>query len=549
MVYRGRPSPNCERCRARRLKCDQATPSCSQCIRVGVVCVGYRDLKSLVIRNESTEVARKAQLKRAKELDRDPKSSACRSRSAPTAGLLVPLVQQPSIPMREHAICFAQQSYLDTWLWPSTLDLDIADNAAASSSVTALGLAILANTKLSPPLMMAAREEYTAALRSTNIALQDPLLSKSDLTLMAVMFLGMFEVVTCTGLNSILQWRKHIDGAVKLLEWRGAEQLRSRRGLHLFRQMRAQILIHNIFGESPTSPVLRQLSQQACALEDGLSRFGDHLANINIQLTKLCADMKQGTMTDPRAIIRAALALDAELASWAVGMPSSLMYTKFFTTGRWGTTTTYGPYTSHYYVYQDLFASNLWGNWRGARFVIHEIIMQHLDYLQKEQHARNLADNSCNHVKVARHSEIILRDLTADICASVPYHFAVANEWTAADGISRENKVLAAGYSLLWPLFLVACCRFSTPDLKRWIILSLDKIGHEMGISQALAITQLLLRGMGPRTWNQPESEVADVLTASEADPDILSGSIIRQENNAELDKPRIIRWDTGTGL
>ncbi|OAP55666.1 hypothetical protein AYL99_09818 [Fonsecaea erecta] len=518
--------------------CDQATPSCSQCLRVGVACAGYRDLTTIVIRDESTEVARKAQLKQAKEppllLHRDPgpSSSACQAESMPGVAVAGPLllykssiVQQPSTPIREHATCFAHQSYLDPWLWPPTLDLGNADHAAASASVTALGLALLANTKSSPTLMMAAREEYTEALRSTNRALEDPFLSRSDLTLMAVMFLGMFEVVTCTGLNSILQWRKHIDGAVKLLEWRGEGQLRSRRGLHLFRQMRAQILIHNIFGESDTSPILTRLSSlAACGLEDdaSLSRFGDRLANINVQLTKLCADMKQGIMTDPGVIIGAALALDTQLASWTSGMPSSFMYSKIPSgTNTWAaTSTTYGPYTSHSYVYPDLLASNLWSNWRAARFVIHEIIMQ-----QKDGEQAGYTNAPEWLVKVTRHSETVLRELTADICASVPYHFlaVAANDWTAGEGTRpRENKVLAAGYSLLWPLFLVASCRFCTPDLRRWVVASLEKIGREMGISQALAMAQLVRRGMGPRTWNNQPQEEGDG-----ADPaDIHPGSV-----------------------
>jgi hypothetical protein len=66
------------------------------------------------------------------------------------------------------------------------------------SAINALGLAALANMKMSPALMMTAREEYTAALACTNQSLKDPVISQADSTLMAVMFLGMFEVCDCT---------------------------------------------------------------------------------------------------------------------------------------------------------------------------------------------------------------------------------------------------------------------------------------------------------------------------------------------------------------
>lgn len=62
------------------------------------------------------------------------------------------------------------------------------------SAITALGLAVLANIRMSPSLMMSAREEYTTALANTNRSLIDTVESKTDQTLLAVMFLGMFEV-------------------------------------------------------------------------------------------------------------------------------------------------------------------------------------------------------------------------------------------------------------------------------------------------------------------------------------------------------------------
>jgi hypothetical protein len=124
-------------------------------------------------------VARKAQLKRTKDRQRPRENPRSHFRSTSTYRSSGLTVQQPTPPIREQATCFAQQSYLDNWLWPSVLDLTMADNAAVSSSITALGLAVLANTRISPTLMIAAREEYTGALASTNRTLRDLLLSKS----------------------------------------------------------------------------------------------------------------------------------------------------------------------------------------------------------------------------------------------------------------------------------------------------------------------------------------------------------------------------------
>ncbi|CRK13738.1 hypothetical protein BN1723_001998 [Verticillium longisporum] len=60
MVYCGKASQGCEHCRVRRIKCNKAKPECSQCVRAGKKCPGYRDQLSLMFRDESTKVIQKA---------------------------------------------------------------------------------------------------------------------------------------------------------------------------------------------------------------------------------------------------------------------------------------------------------------------------------------------------------------------------------------------------------------------------------------------------------------------------------------------------------
>ncbi|KAM5345550.1 hypothetical protein ACJ41O_011411 [Fusarium nematophilum] len=60
MVYCGKASQGCQNCRTRRIKCDKVKPECSQCIRVGKKCPGYRDQLSLMFRDESSKVIQKA---------------------------------------------------------------------------------------------------------------------------------------------------------------------------------------------------------------------------------------------------------------------------------------------------------------------------------------------------------------------------------------------------------------------------------------------------------------------------------------------------------
>jgi hypothetical protein len=59
MVYCGRPSKACQRCRRRKLRCGLQRGSCGQCLRAKVACTGYRDMQQLRIRNESQAIERK----------------------------------------------------------------------------------------------------------------------------------------------------------------------------------------------------------------------------------------------------------------------------------------------------------------------------------------------------------------------------------------------------------------------------------------------------------------------------------------------------------
>lgn len=63
----------------------------------------------------------------------------------------------------------------------------------------------------------------------------------------------------------------------------------------------------------------------------------------------------------------------------------------------------------------------------------------------------------------------------------------------------------AGGVTLVWPLLIAANSGFASPELRKWIIGCLEKIGHAMGINQALAMAQLLRDGMDSRAWISPE--------------------------------------------
>ncbi len=135
MNHRGRPSSACSPCRARRIKvrylendqvapgltyvvqCDKAKPICSQCVRVGNACTGYRNPLDQMFRDESDSVIRRAQKSYYKP---------------PNAGHLVEFTQSPTaahlLPRRR---LFKP---VNNFLWQqSTANIDAATSPCNSS--------------------------------------------------------------------------------------------------------------------------------------------------------------------------------------------------------------------------------------------------------------------------------------------------------------------------------------------------------------------------------------------------------------------------------
>lgn len=84
MVYCGKASQGCQSCRTRRIKCDKVRPQCAQCIRVGKQCPGYRDQLSLMFRDESSKVIKRAHAQWGVS-DEVGEASASASASSPTS--------------------------------------------------------------------------------------------------------------------------------------------------------------------------------------------------------------------------------------------------------------------------------------------------------------------------------------------------------------------------------------------------------------------------------------------------------------------------------
>ncbi|PWY79519.1 hypothetical protein BO94DRAFT_174429 [Aspergillus sclerotioniger CBS 115572] len=529
MVYRGKPSLACERCRPRRLKCDQAKPSCSQCIRAKVDCPGYRAGLECKFRDQSRDVIRKAQRQAQRESDttiRKRASNETRFVDDPSPAPWSAL----SHPMEELAKGYIFVNYIAPgnrgayMPYLSTLTKHLG-NSAVNDALSAAGLAALSNIYMSPRLMSTARQYYMSALSQTGHALNTTALCKKDATLASVVLLGMFEVMACSDGLFITRWMKHLDGAATLIETRGSEQLTQPEGLLLFSQLRAQIILSHIYRQKYTSPIIAQLSLEAATYRKGDDVTVDRLSSVTIQLGNLCAAIKDGTIRQPVEIVRAALRLDTDIMSIVSTTPDSWNYDTINVALARGEPTVDSVLGAQYHTYRDFTVSSFWNNYRSARLVLRELIVQAIGSVGR--HSLGNIDGR-EPDELVRESQQISRQLVSDICASVPFHLGSVVETGHLDRLSSDTGggtsptpnnyqefgapllsstsspfgvPAAGGFTIMWPLLIAANSGYASKQTRRWITDCLAKIGHSMGINQALAMAQLLRDGVDSRAW------------------------------------------------
>ncbi|RHZ59021.1 Zn(II)2Cys6 transcription factor [Aspergillus thermomutatus] len=534
MVFCGKPSKGCGQCRSRKIRCDQVRPACSQCLKGNRACPGYRDELSLMFRDESQQVVRKARnsaaarkSKQARKARRtlspsesSPESSsgattvsASRSSDAidfsddsPLQPELIerqPLTRlQPSYQTtQDEAVCY----FLRYNPWPGfhwMIDLSpeflartgfSVSQEAMKASVGAVGTAMLGRVRQDMSMIIAAEADYGYALQMLAFAVSNPAEVKANPTLGAVLMLAIFEVVTSRTTQNIEKWTNHIRGAAAILELRGPEQVQNEEGLKLFIQLRFQIITSCLQLSVHVPPSVLECAPLGMFLRPQTEAYGDRLIYILGRLSNLRADVSQKYMTDNQEVLAAAYGIDAELLAWLASLPPDFSYStvenpysdaafKRLCRGIL-------PYNNQYHIYNDLWICHTWNQYRCARIIVCEIILSCLRRLFGKSAGTCAPSELQSHCFRIRS---LTRQLAADICASVPYHFGVGNTEKSQTGSVPINESHTAGLVLLWPLVLAGATEGKNHPLRKWGIDCLRLIGHGMGIDQALALIDVL---------------------------------------------------------
>ncbi|KAI2638287.1 hypothetical protein GGS21DRAFT_465467 [Xylaria nigripes] len=527
MVYCGKASQGCQGCRTRRIKCDKKQPECSQCIRIGRKCPGYRDQLSLMFRDESSKVIQKAHAQwgipgsPSSTVDGDqgsptsPKSSpgfttsivvSSRQRQPLTPSSTGPFIKQeyvePKMPPKvepnldQRGLKFYMERYLlnhpDSPRTPELRGIYFGDEEAIRNVMIAVGLAGMSNLLGNKSMNMVARSKYVTALKQTGQLIASVSREYGTVVkpLRSIVTLALFEVVQGQGSRVTAgSANTHVHGAVALL--RSALPVAS---LPNGGARGTLQLMFSMFIPSYTTRTLLPPGFFECLklckelLRNCLESCDVTLAFAISSLLKLFIAADQTTYLDDRPetdrLIKQYIAMGAvfdrveqelhaayPFVEYQTGEPSAALFR-----GKW-------------HRYSEIWGARIWNHYRWARILLGERIVQYIIAypLSGTRCILPLQRGQC-YATIGRVAEDIL------ISTSAHWHHPMLDEATAAKyEAPGQGGAGAAGLpSLLWHLNVAGCAPNVPPEFWDWAHNILQVVWKSMGMQHAMELSEVM---------------------------------------------------------
>lgn len=420
---------------------------------------------------------------------------------------------------------------------------DMDENLVAS--MKSVGLAGYSHIAHAPYLMKKARQEYVKALQLTNKALKSPTDVKKDSTLLSIMVLGIYEMVTGCNQRSMKAWAEHINGSAALVKLRGLEQFKSPAGRRMFIQVTSGILISCI---QRSLPIPEHIIEFRAEISNyNISEPGWYVQENMIAFANFRSKTRSREITNPHIILSKALEIDGKFMELFSDIPLDWEYETIFTDADPDVV-----FNGFYHVYYDYWIAQLWNAMRSCRILLNEqirgILLQGLSskpplFLDPEYTAQ------------LQISTDVLIQLQAGILASVPQHLGYVSRRNSPSSVSNtnvpekagqtafkspwdgfknspflvsDNKLYdspktpiirsSGGYFLLWPLYLAGCMDITTEQTRRWVVRTLQYIGRSMGIQHAIVAAKFVEKQEEIKVWREKQVGISPMDLSSDPD-------------------------------
>ncbi|KAE8553702.1 hypothetical protein EYB25_005084 [Talaromyces marneffei] len=334
----GGPSKGCNRCKRLKVKCDEARPECLRCERAQQKCTGYIETETFDARvryETGLGNRRVTRIRRSKEKALDvvapaqkhvPPKKASTEKNASlleVAVLLFKTAHVASYDSPNFSWNPSQDDCLERFI---SIMNESDDDSSLKQAISAVYNGFYSFMSKSKEMETASETSFAAAVSLARAALDDPVDSKSDATLLTVLLLSMFENF-CSVKDYRSPAKTHWIGLAQLLQHRGPESLDSSVSLFCLHQFYFRLAAVTLGGETETMKELLDLSKSIplpCNMQptNNLASIAERLARLRLQLEtiNLCSrfDVQRTTL-----LMQLAQQIDGDLMRWPDYVPPS----------------------------------------------------------------------------------------------------------------------------------------------------------------------------------------------------------------------------------
>ncbi|KAJ5753447.1 Chondroitin AC/alginate lyase [Penicillium nucicola] len=512
MPYYGNPSQGCSSCRQRRIKCDRVDPICSQCKRGNKKCGGYRDISSLLFRNENDKTARRSAEAKAKTMARreledaalESNTSSPGPRFAPTPSeallfrraqlfLVAPRIVAPlSSSAEELGLKFFVARFgtpevtrpdgSPHTLQPSHFFGAIHYDQSARDAVVSVGLAAMSNVTRDKAMRILSREKHATVINAVQKAVSNPAQANPDSTFHKIVMLSLYEMVSCSS-DQVDRWTVHLDGAAALLRQSTFKRAMTTLDHRAQLQFYFASLVKYFLPRRDIPPDLLKWSPKIMESAPHEILPAVNLVDILIRFMKFDVSLR-AKVHDPRTVATSAALFEIELRDWEASLPENWSFVAKYTDK---TDNRQHTFHGQFHIYRDIWVSRVFNHYRWGRALVNELILSQVssikwptadEFVQRQQALDTI---SC---------------MTIDICVGAASQEALSQRGAVVECPSHVPP-LNGIFMLLFPLAVAGGIAGVSDEVHEWVIATLERIGCTMGIQRAIEMIPELKRNHG----------------------------------------------------
>jgi hypothetical protein len=429
-------------------------------------CTGYRDANSLRLRDESASIRRRIE-----------------------GGSPHP----PPAPLKPHLDELARAAFYAHYVRGFSTTYNVLDEICRTSgehehlsaSLDAVSLAFFHFQFNIEAASKPAQESYLKALPSLQLVISKTGSPAENSTMLAVLFLDLYEKISHRDPLPQQSWLSHIRGGMALMRLRKISQLNTYAGLRLSTRLFTNMLISCIAAEVGAPSDLMRLHRQ---LISRVQKDDPKWQASSLALRYV--SFREAIRTDslaPDEAICAATQLDDEFRALAADLPLSWIAHRVLLEKDSQLA------LHHYYdVYPDYFTAQTCNVMRIMRILLNDQIKS----LLSDQGFANCYEGRVD-ARLALCSQTI-DALAQEICAAGP-QFMHANQM-ATSPATRIQKLHC--YTLLFPFYIAARYASLEAMVRPWVVHQLDHMADTFGMRNAKLLSEMLCGAQTYGPWS-----------------------------------------------